>query len=58
MHPIAALVAFKNDSFHGISVEVSKWAESGGMRLVPLKASASKDKIREVMANVHAVIIP
>lgn len=53
-------MAFKESSeqYFSVDAKIATWAESGGTRLTPLKASASKERIAEIVKNTHALIIP
>jgi hypothetical protein len=59
-YPIAAIAAFKlpDEKYAAVDVKIATWAESGGLRLTPLKASLGKEKIKEIVMNSHALIIP
>lgn len=59
-HPVTAIVGFKEQGqeVYTVDMRVVSWAESGGTRLTPIKANATKEKITDMMKQSHSLIIP
>ena len=59
-NPIAGVLAFiqQGEDYHLVDQKFTNWVQSGGTKVIPIKADVSEEKLDNLINNIHSLIIP